>query len=64
VAGFAKGAGMIEPNMATMLAFVATDAEVNPDYLKKSLLSATQQSFNCVSVDGDMSTNDTVIFMA
>ena len=64
VAGFAKGAGMIEPNMATMLAFVATDAQVNPVYLKKSLLSATQQSFNCVSVDGDMSTNDTVILMA
>jgi glutamate N-acetyltransferase/amino-acid N-acetyltransferase len=64
VAGFAKGAGMIEPNMATMLAFVATDADVNPVYLKKSLLSATQQSFNCVSVDGDMSTNDTVILMA
>ena len=55
---------MIEPNMATMLAFVATDADVNPVYLKKSLLSATQQSFNCVSVDGDMSTNDTVILMA
>ena len=64
VAGFAKGAGMIEPNMATMLAFVATDADVNAAYLKKSLLSATQQSFNCVSVDGDMSTNDTVIVMA
>jgi glutamate N-acetyltransferase/amino-acid N-acetyltransferase len=55
---------MIEPNMATMLAFVATDAEVEAAYLKKSLLAATQQSFNCVSVDGDMSTNDTVILLA
>lgn len=64
LAGFAKGAGMIEPNMATMLAFVATDAAIESTYLKKSLLSATQQSFNCVSVDGDMSTNDTVILMA
>jgi len=64
VAGFAKGAGMIEPNMATMLAFVATDAVVESAYLKTSLKSAADQSFNCVSVDGDMSTNDTVILLA
>ena len=64
VAGFAKGAGMIEPNMATMLAFVATDIATDPLYLKSALKSATDQSFNCVSVDGDMSTNDTVILMA
>lgn len=64
VAGFAKGAGMIEPNMATMLAFVGTDASVSAPYLKTALLEATHQSFNCVSVDGDMSTNDTVIVLA
>ena len=64
VAGFAKGAGMIEPNMATMLAFVATDISAQPEFLKAALKSATDQSFNCVSVDGDMSTNDTVILMA
>ncbi len=64
IAGFAKGAGMIEPNMATMLAFVATDAAVPPSYLKAKLQEATHQSFNCVSVDGDMSTNDTVILLA
>jgi glutamate N-acetyltransferase/amino-acid N-acetyltransferase len=64
VAGFAKGAGMIEPNMATMLAFVATDISASPEFLKTALKSATDQSFNCVSVDGDMSTNDTVILMA
>ena len=64
IAGFAKGAGMIEPNMATMLAFVATDISADPAFLKTALKSATDQSFNCVSVDGDMSTNDTVILMA
>lgn len=64
VAGFAKGAGMIEPNMATMLAFVATDVSAEPAFLKAALKSATDQSFNCVSVDGDMSTNDTVILLA
>ncbi len=64
VAGFAKGAGMIEPNMATMLAFVATDISASPEFLKAALKSATDQSFNCVSVDGDMSTNDTVILLA
>jgi len=64
VAGFAKGAGMIEPNMATMLAFVATDISAEPAFLKTALKSATDQSFNCVSVDGDMSTNDTVILLA
>ena len=55
---------MIEPNMATMLAFIATDAVVESAYLKTSLKSAADQSFNCVSVDGDMSTNDTVILLA
>ncbi len=64
IAGIAKGAGMIEPNMATMLAFVCTDAAASPAELKTALKSASDQSFNCVSVDGDMSTNDTVLLLA
>ena len=64
IAGFAKGAGMIEPNMATMLAFVCTDAAAEPAFLKTALKASSDQSFNCVSVDGDMSTNDTVILLA
>ena len=64
IAGIAKGAGMIEPNMATMLAFVCTDAAASPAELKTALKSASDQSFNCVSVDGDMSTNDTVLLFA
>jgi glutamate N-acetyltransferase/amino-acid N-acetyltransferase len=64
VAGIAKGAGMIEPNMATMLAFVCTDAAASPAELKTALKIASDQSFNCVSVDGDMSTNDTVLLLA
>jgi glutamate N-acetyltransferase/amino-acid N-acetyltransferase len=64
VAGIAKGAGMIEPNMATMLAFVCTDALAAPAELKGALKAAADQSFNCVSVDGDMSTNDTVLLLA
>ena len=64
VSGMAKGAGMIEPNMATMLAFVATDLDATPATLRTALLAATEQSFNCVSVDGDMSTNDTVLLLS
>ena len=64
VAGIAKGAGMIEPNMATMLAFVCTDAVATPAELKAALKASSDQSFNCVSVDGDMSTNDTVLLLA
>mgnify|MGYP003338219478 CR=1 FL=1 len=64
VAGIAKGAGMIEPNMATMLAFVCTDAVAAPGELQAALKAAADQSFNCVSVDGDMSTNDTVLVLA
>jgi glutamate N-acetyltransferase/amino-acid N-acetyltransferase len=64
VAGIAKGAGMIEPNMATMLAFVCTDAVATPGELQAALKAAADQSFNCVSVDGDMSTNDTVLVLA
>jgi glutamate N-acetyltransferase/amino-acid N-acetyltransferase len=62
--GVAKGAGMIHPNMATMLAFVMTDAAVTPGMLQVSLKKAVDQSFNAITVDGDTSTNDTVLVMA
>ncbi|MEO8586725.1 MAG: bifunctional glutamate N-acetyltransferase/amino-acid acetyltransferase ArgJ [Acidobacteriota bacterium] len=64
VVGVAKGAGMIHPNMATMLAFVMTDAAASPAYLKAALRSAADESFNAISVDGDTSTNDTLLVMA
>lgn len=64
VAGLAKGAGMIHPNMATMLGFFATDAAVEPAALKSILTYATDRSFNSISVDGDTSTNDTVAALA
>ena len=64
VAGFAKGAGMIHPNMATMLSVITTDAEVEPARLDRALRTAVEQSFNRISVDGDMSTNDTVLLLA
>jgi glutamate N-acetyltransferase/amino-acid N-acetyltransferase len=64
VTGIAKGAGMICPNMATMLAFVATDAEVAAPVLQHSLVTAADASFNRISVDGDTSTNDSCILMA
>jgi len=64
VGGMAKGAGMIEPNMATMLAFLTTDAAVEPKALQKCLSAAVQSSFNRVTVDGDQSCNDTVLLMA
>ena len=64
VAGMAKGAGMIEPNMATMLAYLATDLCASGAVLKSVLKKACDQSFNCISIDGDMSTNDTVLLFA
>lgn len=64
LAGLAKGAGMICPNMATLLGFFVTDAPVKPSTLQKILSSAVDTSFNCISVDGDMSTNDTICAMA
>jgi glutamate N-acetyltransferase/amino-acid N-acetyltransferase len=64
IVGVAKGAGMIHPNMATMLAFVMTDAAVPPAALEKALKTAVAQSFNAISVDGDTSTNDTVLVLA
>ena len=64
LAGMAKGAGMIMPDMATMLSFVFTDAAVATPLLKSLLVSAVEQSFNCISVDSDTSTNDTVFLLA
>jgi len=62
--GLAKGAGMIMPNMATMLCFVVTDAAVSADLLGRMLKKGVDQSFNVITVDGDTSTNDTVLVMA
>ncbi len=64
VAGIAKGSGMIHPNMATMLGFIVTDANIAAPMLKKALLEATEKSFNIITVDGDTSTNDMVLCMA
>jgi glutamate N-acetyltransferase/amino-acid N-acetyltransferase len=64
IGGMAKGSGMIHPDMATMLAFLSTDANVEPRSLQAALTIATNQSFNCISVDGDTSTNDTVLCLA
>ena len=64
IGGMAKGSGMICPNMATMLSVITTDACVAPGALQEMLSEAVQRSFNCVTVDGDMSTNDTVILLA
>ncbi len=62
--GIAKGAGMIDPNMATMLCFLTTDAAIGKKDLSKALSVAVEQSFNRITIDGDMSTNDTVILIA
>jgi glutamate N-acetyltransferase/amino-acid N-acetyltransferase len=64
LAGCAKGAGMIHPNMATTLAFVATDASIAPPLLQKTLHDVTARTFNCISVDGDTSTNDALLVLA
>ena len=64
VTGMAKGAGMICPDMATMLAYVATDAAVAPDLLQRCLWEAVEPSFNAITVDGDTSTNDACVLMA
>lgn len=64
IGGIAKGAGMIHPNMATMLAFLTTDAAVPRAALQRALAAAVNRSFNRISVDGDMSTNDSVILLA
>jgi glutamate N-acetyltransferase/amino-acid N-acetyltransferase len=64
IGGMCKGSGMIEPNMATMLGFLTTDVAVHPKALDQALREAVEVSFNRVVVDGDMSTNDTVILLA
>jgi len=64
IAGMAKGSGMISPNLATMLCFITTDACITEDALKEATRSAVDKSFNQISVDGDMSTNDSVFILA
>src|SRR5690554_2930464 len=64
VTGIAKGAGMIKPNMATMLGFIATDATIELPLLQRWVRELADQSFNCISVDGDTSTNDACMLVA
>ncbi len=64
IAGIAKGSGMIAPDMATMLAFIATDATLSPGVLQSLLALFTRSTFNSVTVDGDTSTNDTCLLFA
>lgn len=64
VGGMAKGSGMIAPNMATMLAFITTDVAIDQPLLQKALVSANNRSFNRITVDGDMSTNDMALMLA
>ena len=64
ICGIAKGAGMISPDMATMLVFILTDARITQQALDKALRIATENSFNCITVDGCMSTNDSVMVLA
>lgn len=64
IAGVAKGSGMIHPNMATMLAFITTDAKISKKALQKMLSQATESSFNSITVDGDTSTNDMALVLA
>ena len=64
IAAAAKGAGMICPNMATMLCYVTTDALIEQAALKKALKAAVDETFNCISIDGEMSTNDSVIILS
>jgi len=64
LAGFAKGAGMIEPHMATMLAYVMTDLDMDLALMRKTFRKAVDESFNSITVDGDTSTNDTALLMA
>ncbi|SNX54009.1 bifunctional glutamate N-acetyltransferase/amino-acid acetyltransferase ArgJ [Thermoanaerobacterium sp. RBIITD] len=64
IGGIAKGSGMISPNMATMLSFITTDANITKNALNRALKDTVKRSYNMISVDGDMSTNDTVIILA
>src|SRR5205823_1335664 len=64
ILGLAKGSGMIHPQLATMLVYLFTDTAATPAELKRCLRAACDETFNCISVDGDTSTNDTVLLMA
>ena len=64
IGAVAKGAGMINPNLATMLCFIATDADIPKEDMAEALKAASHVSFNAISVDGDTSTNDTVLLLA
>ncbi|MFT6865110.1 MAG: glutamate N-acetyltransferase/amino-acid N-acetyltransferase, partial [Akkermansiaceae bacterium] len=64
IGGCAKGAGMINPNMATMLCYVTTDADISKKCLKKAIEESVENTFNRITIDGDTSTNDSVILMA
>ncbi|MGE0394126.1 MAG: bifunctional glutamate N-acetyltransferase/amino-acid acetyltransferase ArgJ [Vicinamibacterales bacterium] len=64
VGGMAKGAGMIEPNMATMLGFLTTDAAVEPALLRRALIETAKDTFNAITIDGDTSTNDSLFALA
>jgi len=64
ISGFSKGSGMIAPNMATMLGVVMTDARLDPETAQSLMSGITDRTFNCISVDGHMSTNDTVLLLA
>ncbi|WP_419765214.1 MAG: bifunctional glutamate N-acetyltransferase/amino-acid acetyltransferase ArgJ [Arcobacter sp.] len=64
IGAVAKGAGMINPNLATMLCFICTDAKVSQEAIQEALTEASQTTFNAISVDGDTSTNDTVLVLA
>ena len=64
IAGVAKGSGMIEPNMATMLGFITTDANIDSEHLQAALSQVTEKTFNSITVDGDTSTNDMVLVLA
>ncbi len=64
IGGIAKGSGMVHPNMATMLSFLSTDAPVEPQFLQSCLSKVVDSTFNMISIDGDTSTNDSVIILA
>src|SRR3989344_1858688 len=64
ITGIAKGSGMIHPNMATMLGYIATDAAISQAALEKMIHHAVNRSFNCITVDGDTSTNDSLVLIA
>lgn len=64
IGGAAKGSGMVKPNMGTILSFITTDAAIESEFLQMALKEATDKTFNCITVDGDTSTNDMVIVLA